>query len=103
MYEPIIIERYNADNNSWQEFFRTRAISVNKGTLSKGASYLQADTLQNQVAKTFKVRYGKKIAQIEGNCSQYRIKHVGKYYDLVDYDDFQEQHLEVRLLGVSVE
>lgn len=100
-FKPIKIIKYDEDSGDW----KTLAIDgedivfhakVNK---SSGSEYLGSGSGQSTAQKVFVVRYSSIVAEIELNTQLYRIEYAGEIYDVTDYDDFNELHREVKLLG----
>lgn len=100
-FKPIKIIKYDEELGEWNKLalngeeivFHAR---VNK---SSGSEYLGSGSGQSTAQKVFVVRYSSVIAAIELNTQLYRIEYAGEIYDVVDYDDFNELHREVKLLG----
>ncbi len=97
---PIAIEKLNLSTEEWESYLPLLHANVNKNRQDN--EYLQAGALQSQAQKVFKVRYCPPLKAIDGNTQIYRILYDGRYYNIVDYDDFEERHREVKLLGVTV-
>lgn len=95
--KPIIIQKINEDTEKWEDLYKLHA-KVNK---SGGSEYLNAGANQSKSNRVFEVRYFKALEDIDDNRGLYRIVYRGKPYNITDYDDFQEQHKSVKLLGVS--
>lgn len=100
-FKPIKIIKYDEQSREWKKLalngeeivFHAR---VNK---SSGSEYLSSGSGQSTAQKVFVLRYSSVIAEIELNTQLYRIEYAGEIYDVVDYDDFNELHREVKLLG----
>ena len=75
-----------------------KELLINKA--SKNNEYQNAGAIQDKVTKTFEVRYFKALGDIEFNTQLYRIIYDGNTYNITDYDDFKEEHITVKLLGV---
>ncbi len=95
--KPIIIQKINSKTEDWEDLYPIHA-KVNK---SGGSEYLNAGANQSKSNRVFEVRYFKDLEDIDDNRGLYRIIYRGKPYNITDYDDFQEQHKSVKLLGVS--
>lgn len=95
--KPIIIQKINENTEDWEDLFKLHA-RVNK---SNGSEYLNAGANQSKSNRVFEVRYFKDLEDIDDNRGIYRILYRGKPYNITDYDDYQEQHKTVKLLGVS--
>lgn len=96
MYDkPIIIQVQDPETEAWEDKLHLHA-SVNK---TGGGSDFNAGTDQHNTNLTFKVRYVRKLEAISYNPQPYRIVYRGHTFKVVDYDDFMEQHREVKLVG----
>lgn len=93
---PIIIQKLD-DTEEWVDLYKLHA-SVNK---SNGSEYLNAGANQSKSTKVFEVRYFSDLEDIDQNRGIYRIIYRGNPYNITDYDDYQESHKTVKLLGVS--
>ena len=96
--KPISIQRINESTELWEDVYKLHAC-INKA--SQNNEYQNAGAIQDKVAKTFEVRYFKALKDIEFNTQLYRIIYDGNAYNIMDYDDFKEEHITVKLLGVS--
>lgn len=96
---PISIEKLNTSTEEWENYLPLLHANVNKNKADN--EYLNAGALQSQAQKVFKVRYNPALKAIDGNTQLYRIFYDGRYYNIVDFDDFEQRHQEVRLLGVT--
>lgn len=92
----VELQRLNAVKQ-WEPIAKLHA-GVNKYS---GKEYLEGGAIQSQLKLVFDVRYSAMIAAIQLNTQLYRILYNGGRYKIVDYDDFQERHRSVKLLGVS--
>lgn len=95
--KPIIIQRKNTDTKQWEPVFNLHA-SVNK---SGGSEYLNGGAVHSRSNRVFEVRYFPDLEDIDAKRALYRIIYRGRNYNITDYDDFQEQHKTVKLLGES--
>lgn len=93
----ISIQRINEATELWEDVYKLHAY-INKA--SKNNEYQNAGAIQDKVAKTFEVRYFNELKDIEFNTQLYRIVYDGNTYNITDYDDFKEEHITVKLLGV---
>lgn len=95
-YNRIVqIQRVNNDNQ-WIDHFKCHA-AINK---RNGGEELEAGAMQSQETLQFDVRFCAKIAEIRHNTQLYQVIYNGSSYKIVDYDDFKEQHRNIRLQGV---
>lgn len=95
--KPITIQKIDEDTEQWTDLYYLHA-RVNK---SGGSEYLNAGANQSKSTRVFEVRYFKNLENIDNERGLYRIVYRGVLYNITDYDDFQEQHKTVKLLGVS--
>ena len=95
--KPIVIQRLNEDSEAWEDLYTLHA-RVNK---SSGSEYLNAGASQSRSTLVFETRYFKDLESIDDSRDLYRIVYRGRLFNITDYDDYQEQHKTVKLLGVS--
>ena len=96
MYDkPIIIQIQDPETEAWRDEIRLHA-SVNK---TGGGSKFSAGTDQYNASLTFKVRYVKVLENLAYNIQSDRILYRGRTFKVVDYDDYMEQHREIKLVG----
>lgn len=95
--KPIIIQKIDEDTEKWTDLYKLHA-RVNK---SGGSEYLNAGAIQSKSNRVFEVRYFKALEDIDDNRGLYRLIYRGRTYNITDYDDFQEKHKTIKLLGVS--
>ncbi len=96
MYDkPITIQVQDPETEEWTDALHLHA-SVNK---TGGGSKFNAGTDQYDASLTFKFRYVKALENIAYNTQPYRVVYRGRNFKVVDYDDFMEQHREVKLIG----
>lgn len=95
--KPIIIQKIDENTEIWADLYNLHS-RVNK---SNGSEYLNAGANQSKSTRVFEVRYFKDLEDIDDSRGLYRIIYRNKTYNITDYDDFQEQHKTVKLLGVS--
>lgn len=95
--KPIVIQKINETTETWEDLFNLHA-KINK---SGGSEYLSAGANQSKSTLVFEVRYFKDLEDINYSRGLYRILYRGRLFNITDYDDYQEQHKTVKLLGVS--
>ena len=98
MRVPILIQHLNKDTRMWHDVATVHA-PVNKA--SNGSHYLSSASQQSDSNKVFKIRYAKQLSDIEYAMQHYRIIYKNTVFKIEDYDDFQEKHINIELLGVS--
>ena len=98
MYDkPIMIQVQDPETEVWTDVFDKKLhAEVNK---TGGGSKESAGSGQYMASLTFKLRYTKKLEAISYNTQPYRIIYRGHTFKVVDYDDFMEQHSDIKLTG----
>ena len=96
MYDkPITIQVQDAETEEWVDKFKLHA-TVNK---TGGGSNFNAGTDQYNASLTFKLRYIRALEDLAYSPQPYRIIYRGRTFKVVDYDDYMEQHREIKLVG----
>ena len=95
--KPIKIQRVDEATETWSDLYNLHA-RVNK---SNGSEYLNAGAIQSKATLSFEVRYFKQLEAIKYDRGAYRIIYRGRAFSIEDYDDYQEEHKTIKLLGVS--
>lgn len=93
--KPITIQVQDPNTEEWTDALHLHA-EVNK---TGGGSAFNAGTDQHRASLTFKLRYVKKLEALAYSPQPYRIIYRGRTFKVVDYDDYMEQHFEVKLVG----
>lgn len=93
--KPITIEVLNEKTEQWRAAYKLHA-RINK---ARGAETFEAGSSRSKATRTFEIRYFKAIEEIDGNTQIFRIVYNDKIYNIVDYDDFMENHQTVKLTG----
>ena len=96
MYDkPIIVQVQDPETEEWADKLQLHA-TVNK---TGGGSGFTAGVDQNTASLTFKIRYVRALEDLAYNTQPYRVIYRGRAFKVVDYDDFMEQHREIKLVG----
>lgn len=95
---PITIQRMDENTEKWEDIC-TRHAYINKARAD--AEYLAGGAVQGHRTLTFELRYYPGIEHIGANMQNHRIMYAGKPYNITDYDDFGEKHINVKMAGVS--
>lgn len=95
-YHRIVIQRMDPDTEVWTDLLRLHAIQVNKAGSSESFS---AGREQYSPRLTFDLRWCRKLEDLRYDTQNHRIMYQGHTFNIVDYDDYMEQHLTVRLTG----
>ena len=93
--KPITIQVQDPETEEWADKLHLHA-SVNK---TGGGSSFNAGADQYNASLTFKLRYARALGDIAYNPQPYRIIYRGRKFKVVDYDDYMEQHREIKLVG----
>ena len=93
--KPITIQIQNEETEDWSDRFRLHA-RVNK---TGGGTIMNAGADQFTASLTFEVRYFKELEALRYSPQLYRIIYRGHTFKVTDYDDFMEQHRNVKLVG----
>lgn len=93
---PITVQIQDPRTEAWSDKWKLHALKVNK---TGGAQALAAGADQYRATLTFEVRHFKALEDMRYNPQPYRIIYQGHTFKLVDYDDFMERHLTVKLVG----
>ena len=93
--KPITIQQQDPDTEDWADRWKLHA-RVNK---TGGGQASNAGADQYRATLNFEVRYFKALEELRYNPQPYRIVYRGHNFKLVDWDDFMERHLTVKLVG----
>lgn len=97
--KPITIQIQNDKTEQWEDALHLHS-SVNKVV---GGQALDAGAIQCISKLTFKIPYTSVLEKIAYSTQPYRIIYRGRTFKIVDYDDYMEQHREIKLTGVFYE
>ena len=95
-YIPVIIEHRDPVTEDWTEFLYLHALKVNR---SGGGETYAAGREQFHPRLVFDLRWCKELELLRWSPQEYRIIYRGQTLNIVDYDDYMEQHLTARLTG----
>lgn len=93
--KPITVQVQDPDTEQWADHLKLHA-EVNK---TGGGTAFNAGADQYRATLTFKVRYTRKLEDIANGPQPFRVVYRGRTYKVVDYDDYMEQHRDVKLTG----
>ncbi|MBE5934679.1 MAG: hypothetical protein E7262_02660 [Lachnospiraceae bacterium] len=99
MIRPIMIQKLDKESKKWISLNKKIHANVNKA--KDGSQYLSSSSQQSSVVKKFSMKYSKELSDIQFKRASYRIVFDGVIYNIEDYDDYQEEHITIQLLGVS--
>ena len=96
MYDkPIIVQLQDAETEAYADRWSLHA-QVNK---TGGGTSTNAGADQYNATLTFKLRYFRELEDLRYHPQRYRIVYRGHFFKIADYDDFMEEHREVKLVG----
>lgn len=93
--KPITIQVQDPETEEWVDKLHLHAY-VNK---TGGGTAFNAGADQYRASLTFKLRYVKALEDLQYSPQPYRVIYRGHTFKVVDYDDYQEQHREIKLVG----
>lgn len=94
---PIIIQKINEDNETWQDYLPYHC-RLNKAGYSESQN---GGAIKSKVKLAFEVRYCPPLEDIFLNTQLYRIVYKNNNYNIIDYDDFMFKHKTIKLIGES--
>ena len=95
-YIPITIQRQDPDTELWTDHLKLHAMQINR---SGGSETANAGAGQYHPRLTFTVRWCKELEALRYNTQEHQIMYKGHTYNIVDWDDYMEQHLTVKIVG----
>lgn len=98
MIKPVKIQKLDPASKQWKTLGMVHA-NVNKA--ANGSRYNNSGAEQSSSSKSFGIRYCKLYSEIQYNKQLYRLVMNGIIYNINSYDDYQEEHITINLVGVS--
>lgn len=95
-YIPVTIQRQDPHTEEWTDLMKLHAIRVNKNS---GGEAFSAGREQFRARLSFDFAWTKKLEALRWSTQPHRIVYRGQTLNLIDFDDYMEQHLTVRLVG----
>ena len=95
-YFPVVIQKMDPETEEWRDHLKLHAIQVNR---SGGSETFNAGREQFHPRLTFDLRWCRALEVLRWDTQHHRIVYQGHALNIVDYDDYMEQHLTVRLVG----
>lgn len=95
-YKKVIQLQTLDDNEQWIPFKQCVHCNVNQ---TSAKEYLGSRAEQSEVTMNFTMRYAKALKAIRLDTQSYRIIYENEIYDIQAYDDYQEQHKEIKLIA----
>ena len=97
-YIPITIQQQDPETEEWADLLHLHALQVNKNT---GSESFSAGAEQYHPWVTFTLRWCQALDDLRYKTQSHRILYRGHAFNIRDYDDYMEQHLTVKLVGVA--
>lgn len=95
---PCTLQLYDMQQHIWTDSQHLHA-NINKAISNGGQA--SADSAHT-VRLLFRFRYFAALGGIRESMQHYRIKYGEKYYELADYDDYNERHSIIKLTASLV-
>ncbi len=92
--QPIMIQKIK-DDETWSDYHSCHA-NINK---SNGKEYYNASTNITSGTFNFKIRYCKKIDDIQYNTAMYRIIYKNKIFDIKNVDNKEMKNHDITIVG----
>lgn len=93
--KPILIQWKDQKARQWVTFQRLHA-HINTTSSSE---YTTAGSTRSFHSLTFTVRYNPELKKVGYAMQDYRIAWDGAFYRITSYDDYNLQHVTVKLVG----
>lgn len=94
----IQIQKLIENTNQYQNYYTCHA-QVNK---TGGNEYLIAGAVSTKNKFSFIVRYCKELKDLQFDTQSYRIIFDGITFNILDADDFKQQHKTIKMIGESI-
>ena len=95
-YIPLTIQVMDPETEEYTDHLHLHARKVHKAPAGESFS---AGAEQYHPRLTFTVPWCKALENVSYNTQLHRIVYRGHTYNIKDYDDYMEQHIEVNLVG----
>ncbi len=93
--KPVVLQKQNETTEEWETVLRLHA-RVNK---TGGSQTFAAGADQFPARLNFDFRYCQVLEKICYQPELYRLIYRGHTFQVIDYDDYLEQHKTVRIVG----
>lgn len=95
--KSITLQKQDETTEQWADWLsKPLHARVNK---TGGGQGMQAGADQFRATLTFELRYFAALEELRYDSQLFRIMYQGRAFKVVDYDDYQEQHRTVKLVG----
>lgn len=95
-YIPFTVQKLDQETEEWADVLHLHARKVNR---TGGGESSAAGAGQYHPRLTFELLYCAELEQIRYATQLYRIIYRGHTFNIIDYDDYMEQRLNVKLVG----
>lgn len=95
-YYPVTVQRLDPETEQWDDLLHLHAIKINR---SGGGEISGAGAEQFHPRLVFDFRWTKALEVVAYSTQDHRLLYRGRPFNIVDYDDYMERHLTVRLTG----
>lgn len=99
-YIPVQIQKLDLETETWAEHLQLHALQVNK---AGGSESFAAGAGQYHLRLAFDFRWCQALEDLRYAPQLYRIHYRGHSFNILDYDDYMESRLTVRLVGEAYE
>ena len=96
-YIPVTVQKQDPNTEKWSDLLHLHALQVNRA--GSGSEVFTAGREQYRLRLTFDLRWSKQLEAVRWHTQSHRLLYRGQPMNIVDYDDYMEQHLTVRLTG----
>lgn len=93
--KPVVLQKQNETTEKWENVLFLHA-KVNK---TGGSQTFAAGADQFPARLNFDFRYCQALEEIRYQPELYRLIYRGHTFQVIDYDDYLEQHKTVRIVG----
>lgn len=95
---PCTLQLYDLQQHIWTDSEHLHA-NINKA-ISTGGQNPNASAHTSRY--TFRIRYHAALDDVRANPQKYRIRYGGEYYELADYDDYNERRTIIKLTASKI-
>lgn len=95
-YIPVTIQRMDRETETWTDWLHLHAIKVNR---AGGGEAYRGEREQYQPRLLFELHWCSALEALRWDPMSHRIVYQGHTLNIVDYDDFMERHINIRLTG----
>ena len=97
-YIPVTVQKMDPDTEEWIDLLQLHATKVNK---TGSTENFNAGRERYSPRLTFEFRWCRALEALRYATENHRLMYQGHSFNIVDYDDYMEQHLAVKLVGVA--